>query len=69
MSTETAKESPPEYATVRLPKEIVRQLGIIAQHQDKSIGEILAGWVRTRAEREYRETVRKMSAELGEAGA
>ena len=57
-----------EYATVRLPKEVVRQLGIISQHQDKSIGEIVAHWIRARVEREYRDAVRSMHSELGGEG-
>jgi len=56
---------PAETGTVRLPKEIVRKLGIVAQHTDKSIGEIIAGWISTRVDTEFRRTVQAMSAEIG----
>lgn len=58
-----------EYAAVRLPRELVRQLGIIAKHKGKPIGEIVADWIETRADRDYRVAVNAMHAELGENGA
>lgn len=63
-----AKDQQPEYGTIRLSKELVRKLGIIAQHNDKSIGEIVSGWIGAKVEREYRDTIRSMSAELGGEG-
>lgn len=66
---EPVKEPQAEHGTVRLPKEIVRKLGIIAQHGDKSIGEIVAGWIGPKVDKEYRDTIRSLTAELGEAGA
>ena len=62
---EATKEPPAESGTVRLPKELCRRLAIIAQHSDRAIGEIVAGWIGPRVNKEYRETIRSMSAELG----
>lgn len=65
---DTTKEQHAESGTVRLPKELVRKLGIIAQHSDRAIGEIVAGWIGPRVNKEYRETVRSMTVELGGEG-
>ena len=60
----TAAKDPPEYASVRLPRELVRQLGILAQIQDRTVGEIVAGMIRTKVEREFREAVKTIHAEV-----
>lgn len=65
----TGQEATVETATVRLPKEMVRQLAIIAQRAERPISEIVGGWIATRLAREYRQVVTAMSQELGgEAG-
>jgi len=70
MSEAAANKTAPETkgASVRLPTEAVRKLGIIAQHTNRSIGEIVGDWIGTRLAREYRRVVGELNQELGGEG-
>jgi hypothetical protein len=57
------------FSAVRLTRERVRKLSIVAKRKGKTIGDIVSAWIDSRLEREYREAVEEMNAELGEAGA
>lgn len=57
------------YSAVRLTRERVRKLSIVAKRRGKTIGDVVSAWIDSRLEREYREAVAEMNAELGESGA
>lgn len=62
-----AKQS--SFSAVRLTRERVRKLSIVAKRRGKTIGDVVSAWIDARLEREYREAVAEMNAELGESGA
>lgn len=64
-----AIKPPSEHSAVRLTRERVRKLSIIAKRRGRTIGDIVSAWIDARLEREYRDAVAAMNAELGEAGA
>lgn len=57
-----------EFATIRLPKELVRKLGVVCQFADKSIAQTVADWIESRVNREYKAVAEKMNTELGGEG-
>jgi len=57
------------YSAVRLTRERVRKLSIISKRRGRTIGDIVSAWIDSRLEREYREAIAELNAELGEAGA